>query len=216
MPRRYNSKETIELILSASSKLFVEKGFDKTSMQEIVDESGVSKGSIFHHFNSKEEILTAVMVDQAKAYEQVIRKWLNEIEGKTAKEKLIVLLDRMWEETDAGAIALDMQVLKSPQVILSAMQENLKILAPIYAQVFREGINDGSIVTDYPDEFAQVFTLLMDFWCESYIFECDISGLRNRLAFFQQMMRGLGADVITDKHISRFVKLFKSQNTGGM
>ncbi|MCL2857415.1 MAG: TetR/AcrR family transcriptional regulator [Oscillospiraceae bacterium] len=206
MPRRYNSKETIELILSASIKLFNEKGFDKTSMQEIVDESGVSKGSIFHHFNSKEEILTAVMVNQAKTYEQVILKWLGEVESMTAKEKMIAMLDKILEDADMGADALGKHVLKSPQMILAAMQESLKIAAPIYAQIFKEGTEDGSITTAYPEECAQVFTLLMNFWCDNAIFECSTKELCNRAVFFQQMMRDLGADVISDKHISQFIK----------
>jgi len=213
MPRRYNSKETIELILSASAKLFSEKGFDNTSMQEIVDESGVSKGSIFHHFNSKEEILITVMVSKAEAESRQIRIWLGEIENMTAKEKMIALLDRILEDTvNIGAEALGRQILKSPQMILVAMKESLKIAAPIYAELFKEGIEDGSITTSLPDQCAEAFTLLMSFWCDDAIFECDEKGLLDRAVFFQQMMRGVGADIITDKHVYQIVKTCSATN----
>ena len=211
MPRRYNSKETVELILSASMKLFHEKGFDKTSMQEIVEESGVSKGSIFHHFDSKEEILTAGIVNQAKAHGQIIRTWLDELEGMTAKEKMIVLLDRVFEDTDVDALSV--RILKSPQLILAVMQESLKITAPTYAKIFKEGVEDGSITTVFPDQCAEALVLLMNYWCNSIIFECDLPHLTQRMLFVQQMMKQLGADVITDHHVSQLVKIF--ENFGG-
>jgi len=212
MPRRYNSKETIELILSASMKLFNEKGFDKTSMQEIVDESGVSKGSIFHHFNSKEEILTAVIVSQAKEHDRIIRKWLDEMESVAAKEKMIALLDKTFEDTGVSEGA---QVLKSPQMTLAIMQESLKIIAPTYAKIFVEGMEDGSITTTRPNQCAEALVLLMNYWCNATIFECDTNSLLNRILFIQEMMRGLGADVISDKHISKFMELSKNLGGGG-
>jgi len=214
MPRRYNSKETVALILSASMELFRKKGFDKTSMQEIVDESGVSKGSIFHHFHSKEEILTAVIVNQAKAHHQMICKWLDEIEHMTGKEKMIALLDRVFEDTNADVDTLGVQVMKSPRMILAIMQESLKITAPIYAKIFKEGMTDGSITTDLPDQCAEALVLLMNYWCNSIIFECDIAHLTQRILFVQQMMRQLGADVISDAHVSQFRKIFQNFNSG--
>lgn len=56
MARKNNPKQAIENIITISAKLFAEKGYDKTSMQDIADAVGMSKGGIFHHFNSKEEI----------------------------------------------------------------------------------------------------------------------------------------------------------------
>lgn len=61
MARKNNPKQAIENIITISAKLFAEKGYDKTSMQDIVDALGMSKGGIFHHFKSKEDIFNAVM-----------------------------------------------------------------------------------------------------------------------------------------------------------
>jgi len=216
MPRRYNSQETIEMILSASGKLFNEKGFDKTSMQEIVEESGVSKGSIFHHFNSKEEILTAVIINHAKAECKIIRKRLDEARGMTGKEKMTYLLDWIFEDAHAGVDPLSLQVYKSPQMILAIMQESLKITAPIYANLFMEGIEDGSIMTEYPNQCAESLVLLMNFWCNPIIFECDLEHLTNRILFVQQTMKQIGVDIITDKHVSQFTKIYGNLTNGGI
>ena len=208
MPRRYNSKETVEMILTAAIKRFNEKGYEKTSMQEIVDESGVSKGSIFHHFNSKEEILAAVIINQAKAHEQTVRKWLNEMNASTAREKMIAYFDSILDYTHTDALdALNEQILKSPQIVLTLMQENLKIAAPLFAKIFREGIEDGSITVDFPEECAEALILLINYWCNSTLFECNPETLINRIKLLQQMMKQMGADIISDNHVSKIAKL---------
>ena len=67
MAKKYNSQATIEAILSVSARLFLEKGFDKTSMKDIAETAGISKGAIYHHFQSKDEIIEAVMEKQGMA-----------------------------------------------------------------------------------------------------------------------------------------------------
>ena len=60
MARNKYPEETINLILDISLKLFLSKGYDNTSIQDIIDGlGGLSKGAIYHHFKSKESILLA-------------------------------------------------------------------------------------------------------------------------------------------------------------
>ncbi|MDR2486952.1 MAG: TetR/AcrR family transcriptional regulator, partial [Clostridiales Family XIII bacterium] len=61
MPRKNDSEQTICKILDIAAKLFMEKGYEQTTMQNIVDELGMSKGAIFHHFKSKEDVMDGVI-----------------------------------------------------------------------------------------------------------------------------------------------------------
>ena len=62
MARNKHPEETINRILDVAFRLFMEKGYDRTSIQDIIDHlGGLSKGAIYHHFKSKEDILMAVM-----------------------------------------------------------------------------------------------------------------------------------------------------------
>ena len=57
MARNRNSHETRKKILEVSKNLFLEKGFDNTSIQDIIDGlGGLTKGVIYHHFESKYDI----------------------------------------------------------------------------------------------------------------------------------------------------------------
>ena len=61
MARNKHPEETVQLILDAAYRLFMEKGYERTSIQDIIDQlGGLSKGAIYHHFKSKEDILIAV------------------------------------------------------------------------------------------------------------------------------------------------------------
>ena len=50
MARNKYPEETVKLILDAATHLFVEKGYDATSLQDIINETKLSKGAIYHHF----------------------------------------------------------------------------------------------------------------------------------------------------------------------
>ena len=61
MARNKYPEVTVERILDAAQRLFLEKGYDNTTIQDIVDElGGLTKGAVYHHFKSKEEIMDAV------------------------------------------------------------------------------------------------------------------------------------------------------------
>lgn len=57
------SEHSKKAILDAAHKLAIEKGFEKTSIQDIVKESGLSVGSFYHHFESKDDVLSASFLD---------------------------------------------------------------------------------------------------------------------------------------------------------
>jgi AcrR family transcriptional regulator len=61
MARNKYPEVTVERILDVSQRLFLEKGYENTTIQDIVDGlDGLTKGAVYHHFKSKEEIMDAV------------------------------------------------------------------------------------------------------------------------------------------------------------
>ena len=72
MSRNKYPEETVNLILDVSQRLFIEKGYDNTTIQDIIDElGGLTKGAIYHHFSSKQDMLAAALTDEQ---EQQFRK----------------------------------------------------------------------------------------------------------------------------------------------
>ena len=77
MARNKHPEETVEKILAVSAKLFMEKGYEHTTLQDIIDNlGGLTKGAIYHHFKGKEEILLAIadrMGEQTEAWMRTVR-----------------------------------------------------------------------------------------------------------------------------------------------
>ena len=62
MARNKYPEQTLEKILNVAQKLFLEKGFDQTTIQDIVDNlEGMTRGAVYHHFKSKDEIMEALI-----------------------------------------------------------------------------------------------------------------------------------------------------------
>ncbi|WP_116047631.1 TetR/AcrR family transcriptional regulator [Amycolatopsis palatopharyngis] len=66
-------------LLSVSTRLFAERGFDRTSVQEIVEAAGVTKGAMYHYFDSKDDLLYEI-------YGRILREQTERLEKLAATE----------------------------------------------------------------------------------------------------------------------------------
>jgi len=76
---------TRERILEAAERLFAEKGFHETAMDEIVRASKVSKGGVYFHFPSKEELFFALLDKLADALQREVQREITRRRGAVAK-----------------------------------------------------------------------------------------------------------------------------------
>ena len=91
MARNKYPEETVQKILAVSYRLFLEKGYDHTTIQDITDALGMSKGAVYHHFKSKEAILDRIY-DQYYA-ESGLHAAALDAPGLSGLEKLRKLLE---------------------------------------------------------------------------------------------------------------------------
>ena len=103
MARNKYPEETVQKILAVSYRLFLEKGYDHTTIQDITDALGMSKGAVYHHFKSKEAILDRIY-DQYYA-ESGLHAAALDAPGLSGLEKLRKLL--LLELTDQGKLSID-------------------------------------------------------------------------------------------------------------
>ena len=88
MARNKHPEETVNRILEAATRLFIEKGYEHTSIQDIISNlGGLSKGAIYHHFKSKEDILEAVTDKMTEESNKILEK-IRDREDLTGKEKM--------------------------------------------------------------------------------------------------------------------------------
>ena len=160
MARNKYPEVTEERILEAAQRLFLEKGYDRTTIQDIVNElGGLTKGAVYHHFKSKEEILDKVgdqLFFQNNPFEAVKqRKDLNGLEKLREAVRL--------NQSDTSRTQLTIQMLplrKNPHLLVEMIDSNRRVLTPYVLELLEEGNRDGSLHTEYPREIAELLPLL--------------------------------------------------------
>ena len=81
--RRPSSERKLE-ILEAALTLFVQKGYSETRMDDIVQEIGLSKGALYHHFQSKRDLFMALIEHWMDQFSAIDRG--GELRGKSSSE----------------------------------------------------------------------------------------------------------------------------------
>jgi len=207
--RKDKSQAMREKILNTATQLFIQKGPEKTSMQDIAQTAGISKGAIYHHFKSKDEIVLAVMSSRQELMEEEMKQWLKATENLTGREQLQTILKSNLESQTARATdGILGEYEKDAGFILTMMRDNLRIGAPLVSDIIKKGMADGSLRTQYPDQAAEVFLLLVNFWMHGTVFESDPEKLPERFHFLQFMMTSVGLDIFTDE----LLQLFSQKN----
>lgn len=220
MARNKYPEETVNKILDVSMQLFLEKGYEHTSIQDIVNHlGGLSKGAIYHHFKSKEDILDGVMnkLYQNNDNELDHLRLLEKDSSMTGLQKMQALFTTALEsprQDDMFQMAPDF--LKNPQMLAMQIEGIYTESVPHFVQpIIEEGIADGSIKTDYPKELAEMILLLINIWLIPLVHDEDPSSVTNRFTLFQEMMGKMGIEIFDEdavKRLEKFRKMYNQKN----
>ena len=209
MARNKHPEETINLILDVAFRRFMEKGYEHTSIQDIIDHlGGLSKGAIYHHFKSKEDILVAV-TDRMTAESNQMLAAIRDRSDLTGREKLKTIFKESISrpvQNDIFTVAPDFH--NNPKLLFSLLHETIEEAAPNYIlPIIKQGISDGSIQTDYPEQLAELILLTANVWMNPMIFDSSEEESRRKFMVFSQMLKGLGLDVVDDEILERLQEL---------
>ncbi len=209
MARNKHPEETVNLIVSVAFRKFMKKGYEHTSIQDIIDNlGGMSKGAIYHHFKSKEDILMAVM-DRMTAGSNRMLKDIRDRKGLSGKEKLKAIFKESIKrpvQDDIFTVAPDFH--NNPKLLFSIMHDTIENAVPNYIlPIIRQGIADGSIETDYPEQLAELILLVANIWMNPMIFNSSEEETYRKYMVFCQMMESFGLDVADSELLGRLEKL---------
>ncbi len=200
MSRNKFPEETIRLILDVSSRLFVEKGYDHTSIQDILHETKLSKGAIYHHFKSKEDIFIKIWDEIAGEIITSLSK-IRDRQDLNGKDKLKAIFLAAFSDNNKK-LAFDMapNLLDNPRFLAMQIKEIYSIVAPDFIEpIINEGIRDGSIKAECPGELAEAIIILTNIWLNPSARPNNSGNVKNRVKVFNALLRGVGIELIDDK-----------------
>lgn len=188
MARNKYPEVTVEKIVTAAQKLFLEKGYDNTTIQDIVDElGGLTKGAIYHHFKSKEDIMNFLcdkMLLDNNPFTLV--KQRTDLNGLQKMREVIRL---NFQDAARNQITIEaLPLLKNPRILAEMIESNRKVLTPFWLELMEAGIADGSLHITYAKEMAELLPLITDIWASPSIYPATQEELYRKIDFIKILL----------------------------
>ena len=135
--------KTKRKIFETSMKLFAEKGYDATSIEEITATVGVAKGTLYYHFSSKEEIFNFLIEEGIKLLQNSIYIKTSKYTNYIDKIKAIVLIEIKIVQKYENLITILLSQFYGKESRNQKCQMHVYEYIEQIEQIVREGINKG-------------------------------------------------------------------------
>ena len=166
------SRNTRGRIIEAAWKLFYRYGYDDTTVDEIIRESGTSRGSFYHYFEGKDALLSSLSYLFDEKYEEL----MEERDLNMSSFELLMYLNRELFAMIENSISLDLLArLYSSQLITRGdkhLLEHNRTYYKVLRQIIQQGQTDGELRQDVTvNEMVRVYAMceraLIYDWCLS-------------------------------------------------
>lgn len=209
MPRNKYPEETVQKILDVSLKLFLEKGYEETTILDIVDNlGGLTRGAFYHHFKSKEEVMNALghkLFFDDNPFEKV-----NSDHTLNGLEKIKKVIKLQYENSEQQKIsAMSIPLLKNPRILSELLETNQTIFVPLLQNLFNEGMIDGSIKITNAKLLSEIFTLITNFWFIPSVFPCTKQEFLDKLMLTKNIFDGIGVPLFDEEIMEYCTKAIK-------
>ncbi len=214
MSRNKCPEQTVERILNVSAKLFIEKGYENTSLQDIIDELGnLTKGAIYHHFRSKEDIFDAIATNMSEGKKILFNEIMDDA-SLTGAEKLKKIVSTNIENLTTQKLINAMpNLLDNPKFLAIQVREIQDVVTPeLIAPVIEMGVIDGSIKTDKPYELADIITIMINIWINPVILGTDYDRIPNKCLIINEFTAQYGFELFDNNMIQNISQFSKRNN----
>ncbi len=211
MSRNKYPEQTFERILGVSAKLFIEKGYENTSIQDIVTELGdLSKGAIYHHFKSKEDIFDAVARSMNSNNQQLFTEIYEEQKLNGAEKLQKIVCQNIFSDNTENIIGITPNLFDNPKFLAMYLKqikegEMTSYLVPI----IEEGVKDGSIVTDNPLELTEVIIVLINVWLNPLILGDNPRKIPTQCKIVNELLSSYKIKLFDDETINKLLQYKK-------
>lgn len=197
--KKYTAKEARNLILDTASVLFTKKGYEQTSISDIVAGlDGLTRGAVYHHFDSKYDII--VGITKRLIPEQELLASIDQRDDLTGLAKIqTLLLETMFNEDIAKATALSVSLIHDPTFSSIYNMQMCQVLAPKIESYIEAGNKDGSTNVPQPKHMAEMIILITSTWFIQSLFITTADTFFDKLKLAQYVLSKSGVDVISDE-----------------
>lgn len=167
--KRLSEKERKQQIQLAAKEVFLDKGFNDTTMDDIVKTSGMSTGGVYHYYGSTYEILYDIMVEGNKYREKIIYDEMNKTSQDFSEVLSEIILEKMLYQSDYVSIyAMFLQELNHDDKLKDLYKKLKKSSSDSILMLFDE---------DVRGELSEAIELITDL-INTFILGCEVLNAR--------------------------------------
>ena len=166
---KMEADERKKQIRQAAMKVFLDKGFRNTVMNDIMEATGLSRGGLYHHYGSTYEILYDIMLEGNKYREKIIYDEMNKTSQDFSEVLSEIILEKMLYQSDYVSIyAMFLQELNHDDKLKDLYKKIKKSSSDSILMLFDE---------DVRGELSEVIELITDF-INTFILGCEVLNAR--------------------------------------
>ncbi|MBP1546020.1 MAG: TetR/AcrR family transcriptional regulator [Oscillospiraceae bacterium] len=180
---RDNNKR--ELILDAAERLLCQISDKDISVEKIAKEAGIGKGSIYYYFESKDDIVNAVI---ERSYALAIEEYFSSIyECDNALDRIQALFRAIIKQEfsdERKNIIIYFHLQDDLTLHMKMMMTAIKTLSPILQRLLEEGTREGSLYTEYSEEGAEMIVAMLTLLLDNTLFPGDNESRSRKLRMY--------------------------------
>lgn len=189
-----DAEERRNEILDVAERLFCAKGFDNASTNDILEEIGIARGTLYYHFKSKEDILDAMI---ERLTNQMVEK-----AAVIALDESIPVLERLTRtmlslniDNELGDMVME-QVRRPQNALMHQKLENMLLgrVNKLITKIAEDGIKQGIMHTDYPAEAVEMIMTYSYIAFDSMVHYSEEEEQRKRMGFIYHAERVFGME----------------------
>lgn len=196
--RKLQANETRNKIYETAKKLFLEHGFENVSVDSIVEAAGVSKGSFYVHFKSKDVLPSIFINDYINNADLDYKIYLEDKDSKVPTSEVLILVTGRIAELMDGRIGCDIMKNIYKSHITKSIDTNYSMiysreLHKVYVDILERGLRLGDVKSDIPvDTLAKHLILALRGitfeWC---IQDSDFNLKEQYITHIELLMHGI-------------------------
>lgn len=176
-------------ILDAAETLFYSQGYNKTTINDILKVVEIGKGTFYHYFKAKEEVLDEI-INRVIEKDVEMAQAVNEDNTLTAAEKFFKILVTQQPQESNNKVQLleEIQKANNAEIQQKSLVATIIHLTPILADVVSQGVEQGQFVTPYPTETIEFLLSSFQVIFDDGLFNWTEAEIMNKAQAFVYMM----------------------------
>lgn len=171
-------------ILIAARELFIKKGYDQTSVNDILKIVDIAKGTFYYYFTSKEEVLEAIILDIVEDGARRAEKILEDKSIPLVHRIMMAIMAQAPEFEGSDEIKEELHKVENAKLEQLYQKAMLKRMTSVLEKPILEGIEQDIFHTQYPVECIESILLLGHIMFDCNIFEWDMEEYPKKIEAF--------------------------------